>query len=307
MFVCIPRRRTRRMLLGTAAVLAAAAAALTLLCRRPPAAAAAMAQEWGLSFGQEDEPPTPNATAQELRPYDAFYCGDPAQKRIYLTFDVGYENGCTAAILDALKKHSAPAAFFVVGTYIRDEPELVRRMVREGHIVGNHTWHHPDMRQKSREAFARELQEPAALFEATTGRPMDRFYRPPEGKFSAENLLWAKELGYKTIFWSLAYVDYDTEHQPTREKAFAKLLPRTHGGTIVLLHSTSTTNAAILDDLLSEWERAGYTFGRLTELGAAAAAGDSIAAPPAAAAGGENAVLSADTADASRGAGEVIT
>lgn len=190
-----------------------------------------------------------------------------AQKTIYLTFDAGYENGCTPAILDALKKHNAPACFFVVGNFIDTAPELVKRMAAEGHIVGNHTLHHPDMSGiADKSAFAAELNGLEEKYTALTGQPMQKFYRPPQGKFSEENLRQAQELGYTTVFWSLAYVDWYTDNQPTDEQAFSKLLPRIHNGAIVLLHSTSETNARILDELLTKWESAGYQFGSLAEL-----------------------------------------
>ncbi|MDD3428972.1 MAG: polysaccharide deacetylase family protein [Oscillospiraceae bacterium] len=233
-----------------------------------PVAVAASNYEWGLSFQEKNQPPVPNLSAEKLRPYDAFYCGDSTQKRLYLTFDAGYENGNTALIMDALKKHNAPGTFFVVGTYIKECPDLVKRMVDEGHAVGNHTYHHPNMTQKSKEDFQEELNSVSTLFEETTGKAISPFYRPPEGKFSDENLQWAQEMGYSTIFWSLAHVDWDPDNQPSKEKAFSKLIPRTYNGAIVLLHATSSTNATILDELLTEWEEMGYTFGTLSELSA---------------------------------------
>ena len=236
------------------------------------AAVPASADNWGLSFPTEGQSPVGNASAEDLAQYDAYYLGDTSKKTIYLTFDAGYENGYTPAILDALKKHNAPGTFFVVGSYIKENPDLIKRMVAEGHTVGNHTYHHPNMSQKDEASFKKELNDLAALFQETTGTPLPLFYRPPEGKFSDENLTWAQELGYKTIFWSLAYVDWKQDAQPSREAAFDKLMPRTHDGAIVLLHSTSSTNAAILDELLTRWEEMGYTFGTLSELGAPPAA-----------------------------------
>ena len=222
---------------------------------------------WGLSFQKEGESPVGNATVSDLAQYDAYYLGDTSQKVIYLTFDCGYENGYTEQILDALKKHNAPAAFFVVGNMIEAAPDIIRRMAAEGHIVGNHTYHHPDMSAISDQAaFKKELDDLAALYRETTGQDLPMFYRPPQGKYSTENLKQAQALGYKTIFWSLAYVDWYVDNQPTAEQAYAKLLPRIHDGAIVLLHSTSRTNAEILDDLLTKWEEMGYTFASLTEL-----------------------------------------
>ena len=163
-----------------------------------------------------------------------------------------------------------PAAFFLVGNYIEKNPDLVKRMVREGHTVGNHTMHHYDMSKISdKETFAKELQDLEALYKETTGRELPKYYRPPQGIYSEENLKMAQELGYKTVFWSLAYVDWNNDAQPTAGEAFAKLLPRTHSGAVVLLHSTSKTNAEILDELLTKWEEEGYHFGTLDELFAA--------------------------------------
>lgn len=227
----------------------------------------ASVSDWGLSFQTEGQPPVGNVPADTLRQWNAYYVGDTSQKTIYLTFDAGFENGNTPAILDALKKHNAPACFFLVGNYIDTAPELVQRMVDEGHIVGNHTMHHPDMSKIADQAsFEQELNGLADKFTTLTGKEMQKFYRPPQGKFSEENLAQAQALGYTTVFWSLAYVDWYTDNQPTDEQAFAKLLPRIHDGAIVLLHSTSETNARILDELLTKWEGMGYTFGALTEL-----------------------------------------
>ena len=160
-----------------------------------------------------------------------------------------------------------PAAFFVVGNYVENEPALVRRMAEDGHIVGNHTYHHYDMAQISDpSAFARELRLVEEAYEAVTGEAMPRYYRPPQGIYSQENLEAAQALGYRTVFWSLAYVDWLQDNQPTAEAAYSKLLPRIHNGAVVLLHSTSATNAAILDELLTRWENMGYTFGSLDEL-----------------------------------------
>ena len=222
---------------------------------------------WGLSFRQEGAPPIGNAGKDQLRQYQAAYIGNTNEKVLYLTFDAGYENGCTAKILDTLKEKQVPAAFFLVGNYIRQSPDLVRRMVAEGHIVGNHTMHHYDMsRLSDKAAFSKELTDLEALYKETVGQELPKFYRPPQGIYSEENLKMAQELGYKTLFWSLAYVDWNNDAQPTREAAFAKLLPRTHNGAVVLLHSTSKTNAEILGELIDKWKEAGYRFGTLEEL-----------------------------------------
>lgn len=222
---------------------------------------------WGLSFQQEGQAPSGTVTQAALEPYGAAYLGDTSKKVLYLTFDAGYENGCTEKILDVLAKHKVPAAFFLVGNYIEQNKELVQRMVADGHIVGNHTYHHYDMSKLSEQsAFAEELTSLEKLYQEVTGEQMQRYYRPPQGIYSEENLRMANEMGYHTVFWSLAYVDWLNDKQPTAEQAFAKLLPRIHNGAVVLLHSTSQTNAEILDELLSRWEEMGYTFAPVSEL-----------------------------------------
>ena len=249
------------MLLGAALVLALAGVAFFLRGQALETAA------WGLSFRQEGAPPVGNADGAHLRTLDAAYLGDTTQKRLYLTFDAGYENGCTPQILDGLKAHQVPAAFFLVGNYLEKNGDLVRRMVQEGHTVGNHTMHHYDMSKlQDKAAFSRELTDLEALYRQVTGQDMEKYYRPPQGIYSEENLKMAKELGYKTVFWSLAYVDWNNDKQPSREEAFGKLLPRTHDGAVVLLHATSKTNAQILDELLTCWQEKGYSFGSIAEL-----------------------------------------
>lgn len=219
---------------------------------------------WGLSFQKEGEAPVGNASSEYLAQYDALYCKDPAEKKLYITFDAGFENGNTEKILDALKKHGVKAVFFLVGNYFETQPDLVKRMVSEGHTVGNHTYSHPDMSAIADEAsFQNELEKNARLYQELIGTEMPKLYRPPQGKFCENNLRMAQKLGYHTVFWSLAYVDWYENDQPTRDEAFQKLLPRVHPGAVVLLHSTSKTNGEILDELLTEWEKQGYTFGDL--------------------------------------------
>ena len=225
------------------------------------------AVSWGLSFRQEGQVPSGPASQKQLEKYDAAYVGDSSRKVLYLTFDAGYENGCTEQILNVLKKHKVPAAFFLVGNYLERNADLVRRMVEEGHIVGNHTMHHPDMSKlTNQDTFSKELTDLETLFQEVTGKELSKFYRPPQGIYSETNLQMAQELGYKTVFWSLAYADWDNNNQPTRDQAFSKLLPRTHNGAVILLHSTSKTNAEILDELLTTWESQGYTFESIDRL-----------------------------------------
>ena len=231
------------------------------------ASASTQSTSWGLSFQEEGKRPVGNATIDDLKQYNAYYAKDTDEKILYLTFDAGYENGNTPAILDALKKHQAPAVFFAVGNFIKDNPDLIKRIVSEGHIVGNHTMTHPDMSQiSSMEAFQKELTKVEELYKSVTGEDMTKFYRPPRGVYSIKNLSMARKLGYYTFFWSLAYVDWIQDQQPSKEEAFQKLLPRIHPGAIVLLHNTSSTNAEILNELLTRWEEMGYKFHSIKEL-----------------------------------------
>ena len=210
-----------------------------------PASASSESASWGLSFQTEGERPVGNASIEELRPYNAYYVEDTDAKKIYLTFDCGYENGNTPLILDALKKHQAPAVFFVVGNFISDNPDLIKRIVSEGQ---------------------KQLDDVEELYKSVTDEKMTKFYRPPQGIYSTSNLKMAKDLGYSTFFWSLAYVDWIQNQQPSKDEAFQKLLSRVHPGAIVLLHNTSATNGQILDELLTKWEDMGYQFHSLKEL-----------------------------------------
>jgi peptidoglycan-N-acetylmuramic acid deacetylase len=196
----------------------------------------------------------------------AYIGKDPEEKVLYLTFDAGYENGNIARILDVLAKHKAHAAFFVLENLAVRNTELVQRMAAEGHLVCNHTAHHRDMTKMTDEQFSAELTSLEKTLAEKAGVTCAKFYRPPEGRFSEKNLKAAEALGYKTVFWSLAYVDWYDDKQPTHEEALKTLTERIHPGAVVLLHSTSRTNGEILDELLTKWETMGYTFKSIDEL-----------------------------------------
>lgn len=224
---------------------------------------------WGLSFQVEGQSPIGNQTPEYLKEYNAYYIDTEGakDKKIYLTFDAGYENGYTEKILDVLKEQEVSAAFFLVGDYVESNPEIVKRMDEEGHIVGNHTMTHPDMAViTDKEDFQKEIKDLELLYQEATGHTMKKVYRPPQGKYSEENLKLAKEMGYTTIFWSLAYVDWYVDNQPTREDALNTLNSRIHDGAIVLLHSTSKTNCEILEELIKGWKKRGYSFQSIDKL-----------------------------------------
>lgn len=224
-------------------------------------------KDWGLGFGENNSRPKGNESAENLQQYNAYYIAPSEEKILYLTFDCGYENGNTDAILDALQKHGVKATFFVVGHFLESAPGVANRMVQEGHSIGNHTYHHPGLSTIStKEALAQELRLLEETCLAVTGTEPAKLYRPPQGKYSFQHLQNAKELGYSTIFWSLAYADWDTKNQPDEEDAIEKLTKRIHPGAIVLLHNTSATNGKILDRLLTTWEDMGYSFGTLSML-----------------------------------------
>lgn len=192
---------------------------------------------------------------------------DCEDKVLYLTFDAGYENGNVEKILNTLRDEQVPGAFFILGNLIDRNGDLVRRMANEGHTVCNHTYHHPDMTAKtSRDAFAAELTALDEAYTNLTGQAMPKYYRPPEGRFNHQNLEWANELGYKTIFWSFAYADWDNNKQPDPAQAKEKILANVHNGAVILLHPTSATNAAILGDVIRTLKADGWRFGTLDEL-----------------------------------------
>ena len=221
---------------------------------------------WGLAFPVPGDAPSAPESPDRLRELGAAYLDPDGGKVLYLTFDAGYENGYTAGILDVLKEREVSAAFFLVGDYLERNPDLVRRMTAEGHIVGNHTLSHPDMTGLDEAAFEGELRGMEALYEEVTGQTLPKYYRPPQGLYSEDNLKKAKAMGYKTIFWSLAYADWDNANQPDPDEAVEKLTLRLHDGAVILLHATSKTNAEILDRLITQWQSMGYRFAPLTEL-----------------------------------------
>ena len=202
-----------------------------------------------------------------LKENDGYYVGNTNEKVLYLTFDEGYEKGNTGAILDTLKKVKVPAAFFVVKPFIDSQPELIKRMVDEGHLVCNHSNHHPSMASISDiNEFKKEFTDVEDAFKSLTKKDMPKYFRPPMGKYSKTSLMRTKELGYKTIFWSFAYKDWLVDDQPDASFAINKIKSGMHSGAIVLLHAVSDTNTQILEQILTELKKEGYTFKSLDEL-----------------------------------------
>ena len=213
--------------------------------------------------GKDHVPPATDARFLEAFDEDSFYldtkAADTGEKKLYLTFDAGYENGNVSKILDVLKEENVPAAFFVLSHLIKSAPELVLRMSNEGHLVCNHTARHKNMAQMGEDAFCAELESLETLYTQSTGKQLARFYRPPEGTFSLKNLANAKKMGYKTVFWSLAYKDWNDDIATDKEKALSILKENTHPGAIVLLHPTTAQNTEILREMIAYWRAEGYT------------------------------------------------
>jgi len=196
----------------------------------------------------------------------AIFLGDTSQKELYLTFDNGYENGYTAKILDTLKEKRVPAIFFVTGHYVKSQPELLKRMAAEGHLIGNHSWNHPDMTKISNEQIKSELDRVRDAVAQVTGQQEMKYLRPPRGIFSERTLAVTRELGYTNVFWSIAYKDWDVNHQRGMRYAYDNLVSQLHPGAVILLHAVSRDNAEALGAFIDEARRQGYVFKSLDEL-----------------------------------------
>ncbi len=223
---------------------------------------------WYCMHAKEHARPHVSPELSYIERYDAYYISpNETDQVIYLTFDAGYENGNVEKILDVLKEKQVPAAFFILSHLVNKNTALVTRMFEEGHLVCNHTAKHKDMSEITEmTAFDSELKALETICLEKTGREMAHYYRPPEGKFSETNLKHAKELGYRTIFWSFAYADWDNQKQMSKEAAKQKILDNIHPGEVMLLHPTSATNAAVLGEVIDQCREMGYRFGTLDEL-----------------------------------------
>ena len=222
--------------------------------------------DWALSYagGVISGPLSPDSAAK----YHAYYTGDPSM--LYLTIDCGYENGNTQAILNTLEEYDVPAAFFLAGAILKNNPEAVQALANSGHIIGNHTLNHPDPEDiHSFREWEEQLVQVETLYEQITGKPLDKYCRPPEGRFSRQVLRWNEKMGYTTLFWNVGagnYNDWDPDDQPTAEEALNTLTTFSQGGSVILIHNTSSTSAQILGQFIEECRAQGYTFGSLDEL-----------------------------------------
>ena len=263
-------KKSYKAMLSLCLALLALGAGLLLPVARAEAQAGA-ACSWYVKRNAEHKQPSLDPAQAEIEKYSAYYVDrahhDACEERVvYLTFDAGYENGNVERILDILAEENVSAAFFVLKHLIKHDTQLVARMADEGHLVCNHTMNHRDMTALSEKEFCAEVEGLSKLYANMLGAEMAKYYRPPEGRYSIANLQYAEKLGYKTVFWSFAYADWDNGNQPTPEAAKKKILDNIHNGAVLLLHPTSETNAEILGEVIRTLKSEGYRFGTLDEL-----------------------------------------
>lgn len=225
------------------------------------------AENWYFKPSKNNQPATTEPEFEALlNKYGGIYIGDTHKKIIYLTFDNGYEQGYTSEILDVLKKKHVPAAFFITGHYLQDQPDIVKRMVKEGHIVGNHSWHHPDMTKVSDKRMKEELDSLKEGFMKLTGATQMKYERPPRGVFNERTLKISHQLGYTSVFWSFAYKDWIVDDQRGADYAYKSIMRRIHPGAILLLHTVSKDNAEALGKVIDDLRKQGYEFKSLDYL-----------------------------------------
>lgn len=221
---------------------------------------------WGLKRGENGSvPEVPGTYKTLMAQYGALYVGDTGEKTIYLTFDEGYENGYTSKILDTLNTYGVKGIFFITGDYFEQNPELIRRMIEEGHCVGNHSMNHPSLPGISAKQAQEEIMELHRLVQEEFNYEM-RFLRPPKGEFSEGVLRLCKDLNYRCMLWSFAYKDWVVSEQKGPEYALQTVLKNLHPGAVILLHAVSSDNATALGDIITQSQQAGYTFGNPEDL-----------------------------------------
>lgn len=247
--------------------LSAMIAVLVALCVQP-AAAASPSYSFGFKKSQHGELPSIGQAPYKglLEKHESIFLGDTSKKELYLTFDNGYENGYTPQVLDVLKEKKVPAIFFVTGHFVTDQPDLIRRMADEGHLIGNHSWSHPDMSILSADKIKSELERVEEQVVSMTGQLGMEYLRTPRGVFSDRTLAVSKELGYTNVFWSVAYADWDTKKQKGAQYAIDKVTAQLHPGAVILLHTVSKDNADALGRIIDIAREQGYTFKSLDEL-----------------------------------------
>ncbi|NLB18944.1 MAG: polysaccharide deacetylase family protein [Syntrophomonadaceae bacterium] len=231
-----------------------------------PDAVPADSKSWYFKPNQDHHTPQIDAQVQQMANDGAFYYALPQKApQVYLTFDEGYEQGYTGQILDTLKQYQVPAVFFIAGHYLTSQPDLVSRMVAEGHQVANHTYNHPDLSKVSQERFDQELNQLEEEFTSLTDSTMAPFLRPPMGNYSLESLQWAKDRNYTTVFWSMAFHDWDPNDQPGADFSHQYVVEHVHPGAIILLHAVSESNTQALPRIIVDLRATGYEFALLPQ------------------------------------------
>ncbi len=225
-----------------------------------------LAYGWGYKKGKDEQAPQFGIYSEMLNKTNAIYLDNSGEKIIYLTFDNGYEQGYTADVLNILKKYGVNATFFVTGHYAKSEPNLLKRMVDEGHIIGNHSYHHPDFTRMTKDEMKKELDSLESVVAEHTSQKKTIYLRPPRGTFSEQTIKWAEELGYVHVFWSLAFKDWEVKHQKGADYAFDQITSQIHPGAIILLHTVSEDNAGALEKVILHLKDEGYEFGNLDDL-----------------------------------------
>lgn len=221
---------------------------------------------WGYKKNSNQQIPDIGKYANIIEKYDAYYADESGEKVIYLTFDNGYEQGYTGDILNVLKEETVPATFFVTGHYVKSEPDLLNRMVNEGHIIGNHSFHHPDFTTLTKASVTRELATLEQAVSEITKQKELKYLRPPRGTFNEQTLQWTSDLGYIHIFWSVAFADWQTDKQKGWKYAYDQVMAQIHPGAIVLLHTVSSDNAEALSRIIKKLKQEGYEFKSLDDL-----------------------------------------
>ncbi|KMK75347.1 delta-lactam-biosynthetic de-N-acetylase [Alkalihalobacillus pseudalcaliphilus] len=233
----------------------------------PLTAFAEQSYNWSYIPAKNNVPVKTETIYQELLDKTGgIFIGNTGQKHLYVTFDNGYENGYTEEVLNVLKAKKVPATFFVTGHYLETAPDLVKRMVAEGHIVGNHSWHHPSLPTVGDGKLIEELDKVKKKFTELTGVKEMNYLRAPRGEFSERSLTLSNKLGYTNVFWSMAYKDWDVNAQKGGEYAYNNIMKRIHPGAIMLIHSVSSDNAEALPRVIDEARKLGYEFKSLDDL-----------------------------------------
>lgn len=221
---------------------------------------------WGYKQTEQNTLPDIGIYEKLIQGRAAYYADLKATNEIYLTFDNGYEQGYTEKILSILRKHDVPATFFVTGHYVKSEPDLINRMVNEGHTIGNHSYHHKDFTKLTKEEMKKELAMLEEVVKNVSKQKKTLYVRPPEGTFNEQTLQWAEELGYIHIFWSVAFKDWESDVKRGWNYAYDNVMQQVHPGAIILLHTVSADNAAALEKIIVDLKKQGYTFKSLDHL-----------------------------------------